>query len=522
MYQAELGQELQPDLLANVRAENATHGDLLRVDTAEGATRCWRKVILWYRYALRAWPKVQYLGVADDDVYIALARLAFDLKSLSAAGHRRVYWGQPMWMGYWNETRFEGEAFGGTSPEFDEAALQQFMDVRRLRKPDGSPRHNTTGLDLSRRGVGSCAAHDSRSGAWIGREVASGPFFFANTDLAIFGSDLARRVVEGRCLANFGRSLRRAEASGTFRRRHTYPCEPNIDQLLGWLVAHAARNVTYVQAQFHTQGFPWLTIRHNRPTASSIYIHKLGSDLWNWRYVDMLLSREGPYMAKQRECRPCFDRDRPDTSWVSARNPSAHTYSRWSCCVTLPRRDGGSGDSLSRCTLERARAKAALAAAARQRKGSSNKAKALAEGSSNKAKVLAEAKALAEARGPAESVRMGGASLPLVDGYCAPTDDTDRMQHGNRSCARVGDRKALGYWKLMHRPHAPWTIEDCVRRCRACAACHYVSFSESHYQRECSWYASCPGYASGHLPRIASELCPTFSTVRVPRPSSSS
>ena len=69
----------------NLQAENATHGDLLRVETAEGATRCWRKVILWYRYALRAWPAVRYLGVADDDVYIAFGRLAVDLASLSAA-----------------------------------------------------------------------------------------------------------------------------------------------------------------------------------------------------------------------------------------------------------------------------------------------------------------------------------------------------------------------------------------------------------------------------------------------------
>ena len=63
----------------DLRAENETHGDLLRMETTEGATRCWRKVILWYRYALRAWPTVQYLGVADDDVYMALGRLAVDL-----------------------------------------------------------------------------------------------------------------------------------------------------------------------------------------------------------------------------------------------------------------------------------------------------------------------------------------------------------------------------------------------------------------------------------------------------------
>ena len=52
----------------------------------------------------------------------------------------------------------------------------------------------------------------------------------------------------------------------------------------------------------------------------------------------------------------------------------------------------------------------------------------------------------------------------------------------------------------------------------------YVSFSESHFQRECSWYASCPRYEQQksaprserpRLHQIGSELCPTFSTLRV-------
>ena len=73
-------------------------------------------------------------------------------------------------------------------------------------------------------GRGSTCGTYSRSGSaatgeWAGKEVASSPFLFANTDLAILGSDLVRRVLHGRCLASFDYSFSRAEASKKFIRR---------------------------------------------------------------------------------------------------------------------------------------------------------------------------------------------------------------------------------------------------------------------------------------------------------------
>ena len=226
---------------------------------------------------------------------------------------------------------------------------------------------------------------------------------------------------------------------------------------------------------------PWMTYQRNRPGRTAMYVHKLGSDVWNWRYADALLAREGPYEQMARECRPCYDKARPDDTWVSRGSPSAMMYSRWTCCATLPRVMPG-GDSLDRCNRER--------------------------------KVAARA----AKKGARETFRFRGQSLVLRDGYCAPTDDKDRMQRGNRSCDRVGDPNAKGYWKFMRDPTYPHSLTDCARRCASCAACKYVSFSESHFQRECSWYAACPRYESNRLERIGSELCPTFSTVKVVRP----
>ena len=225
---------------------------------------------------------------------------------------------------------------------------------------------------------------------------------------------------------------------------------------------------------------PWMTYQRNRPGRTAMYVHKLGSDVWNWRYADALLAREGPYEQMARECRPCYDKARPDDTWVSRGSPSAMMYSRWTCCATLPRVMPG-GDSLDRCNRER--------------------------------KVAARA----AKKGARETFRFRGQSLVLRDGYCAPTDDKDRMQRGNRSCDRVGDPNAKGYWKFMRDPTYPHSLTDCARRCASCAACKYVSFSESHFQRECSWYASCPLYERDRLNQIGSELCPTFNTVRLAR-----
>jgi hypothetical protein len=75
-----------------IRKENSTHGDLLYLDTVEGPAKCWRKMILWMEHALAAWPRVGFVGVTDDDVYVSLSRLATDLASVH--GKRFVYWGQ--------------------------------------------------------------------------------------------------------------------------------------------------------------------------------------------------------------------------------------------------------------------------------------------------------------------------------------------------------------------------------------------------------------------------------------------
>ena len=493
-----------------IHDENTTYGDLVRLETPDGPTRCWRKVILWFRHALQTWPNVQYVGVADDDVYLVLSRLAHDLALLSAAGHKRVYWGQPMWMAYWNDTRFEGEGFTTTGAEQDRHAVEEYKDafMRRLKRGSrpgrrlsakrggggGGGSGGSSGGGLS----GASCSYFSPTGDWIGNEMAMGPFLFANTDLTFLGSDLIKRILDGRCLPNFERSLSEAERTGRFRRKKQYPCEPNIDQLLGYLVRHAARNVTYVQSQFQTQGFPWMTYQHNRPSQSTFYVHKLGSDVWQWRYADSLFAKEGPYRPMPRVCKPCYvPQGKHEESWVSEKSPSRSYYSRWTCCATMPRAMLGD-DSLERCTKERAHS--------------------------------------------SDTFQVGGKALPLLDGYCAPTDDTDKRQNGNRSCGMVGDKRVQGYWKWMHDLKKPHSLKDCVQRCLACPACNYVSFSESHFQRECSWYASCPRYAwrrrkpqqkrvkpdprwqlaeearlsgDSKLERIGSELCPTFSTVRV-------
>lgn len=65
--------------------------------------------------------------------------------------------------------------------------------------------------------------------------------------------------------------------------------------------------------------------------------------------------------------------------------------------------------------------------------------------------------------------------LPLA-GFCHPTPAGGDCLHGEH-----------GSWDT--RAESIGSLEACVARCRRCARCQYVSYSELH--RDCSWYHYC-------------------------------
>ena len=54
------------------------------------------KYLLWLREALRRYPRVRFVALGDDDVYISLGHLAADLRLVLAQQHARAPPPQPL------------------------------------------------------------------------------------------------------------------------------------------------------------------------------------------------------------------------------------------------------------------------------------------------------------------------------------------------------------------------------------------------------------------------------------------
>ena len=148
-----------------------------------------------------------------------------------------------------------------------------------------------------------------------------------NTDLTVLGADLAVAVLRGSCLTHFRRDFARAARHGRYVRKQQYPCEPNIDQLLGWLVRNSGLNATLVSIVNGMQGHSWGTFALRPPASHSLYVHKILSD-WGWTYYDASLSRR--FAPLRRECLRCSE-----AGWFSAVSPSAAVYGPWTCCMSI-------------------------------------------------------------------------------------------------------------------------------------------------------------------------------------------
>ena len=180
---------LPPRATDPLAAENATHGDLLRLATREGRDRCWLKVILWLDHALAAFPRATFVGITDDDVYLQLHRIALELAAYRSVPH--VYWGQPMWMSHWNHTRFEGARFGGYLRGEGAAFGEYEARCERRRRGRDAPR-------ARRRARTRATSRRARARAEAAG-MPGGPFVFMNTDPSVFSADLARAILRGRC-----------------------------------------------------------------------------------------------------------------------------------------------------------------------------------------------------------------------------------------------------------------------------------------------------------------------------------
>ena len=76
---------------------------------------------------------------------------------------------------------------------------------------------------------------------------------------------------------------------------------------------------------------------------------------------------------------------------------------------------------------------------------------------------------------------------PMAHGYCEVT------KYGEGT--RCYPSRRRGSWRLLR-------LSDCMRKCRACAQCHYVSFNSHDF--DCSWFRSCDALEKGPASNLSS------------------
>eukprot|EP00308_Calcidiscus_leptoporus_P008797 CAMPEP_0119352714 /NCGR_PEP_ID=MMETSP1334-20130426/1966_1 /TAXON_ID=127549 /ORGANISM="Calcidiscus leptoporus, Strain RCC1130" /LENGTH=477 /DNA_ID=CAMNT_0007365817 /DNA_START=95 /DNA_END=1528 /DNA_ORIENTATION=- len=88
-------------LQRQIESEAAAHGDLVILPNAiDGGGRghnkqcaCIEKLHAWYQHALRAWPAASWYGKTEDDTYVNIRALLFDLRRLARRDRSPVYYG---------------------------------------------------------------------------------------------------------------------------------------------------------------------------------------------------------------------------------------------------------------------------------------------------------------------------------------------------------------------------------------------------------------------------------------------
>lgn len=120
-----------------LQREASTHGDVigLPVPTATACT-CHELVHAWFVHAVAHWPTARYIGKTEDDVFISLPALRFELARLpgSEHGHANVWWGLMAWTGNGDLEHLRAGCWGGgfeDDPMLTEKGMRKTVGMER-------------------------------------------------------------------------------------------------------------------------------------------------------------------------------------------------------------------------------------------------------------------------------------------------------------------------------------------------------------------------------------------------------
>lgn len=180
-----------------LRAENATHGDLVLLNVANSEVTCAEKIFRWLAMA-SLW-NVELVAVIDDDTWIHTERLLADLQPY--ADEPFLFYGQFSWAQEWDERNMRHQGYANHG-----LGILQAADKYQRRHP-------------------------------VTAQARNGPFPLANGFMMVLGLYLAHAAGHSSAAAEMSKRLRHLEATGR-RPRRVGKCDPAGDSALGYLIAH--------------------------------------------------------------------------------------------------------------------------------------------------------------------------------------------------------------------------------------------------------------------------------------------
>ena len=303
-----------------LKLESNTHGDVLVLDAIDGARldnacSCTEKTVAWVRHALRTWPSVAFIAKSEDDTYVQLQALDYELRTHLLHQPRVLY-------GYHTLSMLPTRPTPRREAKPSDACVAL---AGRCRESRGCTEGSCKGMrkhTSSYSGVGVRDRDKVTEGCYLGdmedkrdtREIfgrAANHWAFVNRDcgarqstlapfptgpLAVFGSDLARLVFEDCAyVKSYYEAARKANRAGDgCRIAHRPPSlsEPDEslrvvlgDALLGhWLAACLGEESARPAAPLRTAaGHP----PAERGAATVAHTTRTKSHHYQWRAAGM-------------------------------------------------------------------------------------------------------------------------------------------------------------------------------------------------------------------------------------------
>ena len=281
-----------------IRQENATRGDLLGVACPEGGgpfkqavLAC--KVRAWYSAALRDLPPALWYGKLEDDHWVAIGSLAFDLRNLAGRARAEyVAYGSLAWLQY-DAVRFWNRTFDVATPALVArfGSVEMIQTKRFWKRMDGGCYRGPNlafphGRLLNASYLGALEIHFSKKNCIYQRSIEAAPTIFPFlVSGEILSAPLAKAVAACRYATDFVKRHVEAVAAAPVLAtrealRHKAAFAPGGDALSGhfWrrCLAPGARLLLAVLPFRRAHNGPLSTSRNNAPpTTESILIHPL-------------------------------------------------------------------------------------------------------------------------------------------------------------------------------------------------------------------------------------------------------